>query len=89
MSAIPVRPLRQLVLRMCSSLHLHWDQTDDKEEETRGMILSNVFKVKVIETSMSMYAIHVYRHAQFECHLSFNIGKHALTSVLLDMLVWP
>ena len=28
--------------------------------------------VKAIETSMSMYAMHVYRHEQFECH-SLNI----------------
>ena len=31
------------------------------------MSLSNV-KVKVIKTSMSMYAMYIYRHLQFECH---------------------
>ena len=30
--------------------------------------LSNDFKVKVMEMIMGMYAIHAYRHAQFECH---------------------
>ena len=30
--------------------------------------------VKVIETNMSMYAMHVYRHAKFECH-SLNIVR--------------
>ena len=39
-------------------------------KKTRKTILSNFFKfkVKVIETSVSMCAKHVYRHAQFECH---------------------
>ena len=36
------------------------------------MSLSNIFKVKikvkVIETSMSVFAMHVDRHALFECH---------------------
>ena len=38
------------------------------------MSLSNIFKVnvKVMETSMSKYAMHGYHHAQFECY-SLNI----------------
>ena len=35
------------------------------------MILWNIVQAKVIETNTSMYAMHVDRHVQFECH-SFN-----------------
>ena len=50
-----------------------WVGVKDEDQEaktmtTSRMSLSNVFKIKVIETSMSMYAMHVYRHALFECH---------------------
>ena len=44
------------------------------KKKTGGTSLSNVFKVKVIETSMSKYAMHVYRHMQFECH-NLNIVR--------------
>ena len=57
------------------------DGWKDIEQELR-MSLSNVFKVKakvkIIETSMSMYATHVYRHANFECH-SLNVARDITT----------
>ena len=37
----------------------------DFENKTSGTSLS---KVEVKQTGMSMYAMHVYRRAQFECH---------------------
>ena len=49
-------------------------------DKTSRTSLSNVFKVKVkiIETSMSMYAMHVYRHVQFECHSLHIVPRYCI-----------
>ena len=48
---------------------LHPGQGHEKDEINVPMALS-VFRdvVKVIETIMGLYAMHVYRHAKLECH---------------------
>ena len=53
------------------ALSLRRNESSDIDE-LRRTSLSNVFKVtvKVMETSMGMYAMHACLHTKFECHCS-------------------
>ena len=48
--------------------------------------LTNVFKVKVkvIETSMSMYAMHVYRHEKTSRAILTNVFKVKVKVMVMD-----
>ena len=55
------------------------------QNKTRtSLSFSNSYKVKakVIKMRMSMYAMHVYLHAQFECH-SLKLNNKKISQVLL------